>query len=411
MIYAAAIALLSENPMWEAFGQRALAYTGSGGADFGECLSTVERVGDGGADDWHREWTATADRVAEIAEGSRSAGRDASACEAYMRASSYYRVSYIPLFGAPTDDRVRKAYERTAITFEEAGALLPYHFEVLEIPFENGSLPAYLVCPDDSGEPRPTILQVNGYDSTIQEMYLSHQPAAVRRGYNWLGFDGPGQGRNLIRDGIPIRGDWESVGGPVLDFALERREIDPKRLVLLGWSLGGFLAPRAAAFEDRLAALVADPGQWDQREALVAMLPLSEEDKTAFPDIDPGKLDPMEEWLRGDKAPGMLRWSLLQRGPWVHGVETLFDTLRAMAEFELSPVAGNIACPTLLTQAEGDPIGAGAPKLLEAIASERKQLLRFTAAEGAGGHCEALARTLYHQRVFDWLDETLADMA
>jgi hypothetical protein len=47
-------------------------------------------------------------------------------------------------------------------------------------------------------------------------------------------------------------------------------------------------------------------------------------------------------------------------------------------------------------------------QLLEAIGAERKTLVRFSADEGAGGHCEGTARRLFHQRVYDWLDETLA---
>jgi pimeloyl-ACP methyl ester carboxylesterase len=237
-------------------------------------------------------------------------------------------------------------------------------------------------------------------------MYLSNAPAAIRRGYNYLGFDGPGQGRNLIRDGILIRPDWENVVSPVIDFALERPEIDPERIVLVGWSFGGFLAPRAAAFEHRIAALIADPGQWDQRDAVVPVLPISDEEKRRFPDIDPESLQPMEECLRGPEADPMLRWRLLQRGLWVNRVDNLFDYLVSMLDYELSSVANQISCPTLLTAAEGDPIAAGAPKLLEAI-DVPKRLVYFTIAEGAGGHCEGAARTLYHQRVFDWLDEIL----
>ena len=72
------------------------------------------------------------------------------------------------------------------------------------------------------------------------------------------------------------------------------------------------------------------------------------------------------------------------------------------------PVAANITCPTLFAVAEGDPVGVGAPKPLEAITSKRRALLEFTEAEGTGGHCEATGRRLFHQRCYDWLDETLA---
>ena len=77
-----------------------------------------------------------------------------------------------------------------------------------------------------------------------------------------------------------------------------------------------------------------------------------------------------------------------------------------MFRYELSSVAENIACPTFLSKAEADPVADYAPDLYAAITAH-KVLVPFTMAEGAGMHTEALARTLYHQRMFDWLDETL----
>jgi len=399
--------LLSANDEWEAFGQRALLWAPSGGADFGECLQTVAAVGeDGTADDWYREWTATADRIAAAADESATRGHDVSAYEAYLRASTYYRVSYFPLFGAPVDPRLVTAFGRDEETFALAAARAPFPVEPVEIDFDGIQLPAYFARPDDSDAPRPTIVQTNGYDSNVHEMFLSHAEAAIRRGYNWLGFDGPGQGRPLVHDGLHMRPDWETVVVPVIDHALEQPAVDPDRIVLVGWSFGGFLAPRAAAFEHRIAALVADPGQWDQRDVLVPQLPLSDDEKRLFPDIDRSALDPMDTWLR-EKADPLLRWRLLDRGLWVNGVETLFDYFVSMLGFELSSVASEIACPALLTQAEGDPIAAGAQRLHDAITTE-KALVHFTQAEGAGGHCETMARSLYHQRVFAWLDEVLS---
>jgi pimeloyl-ACP methyl ester carboxylesterase len=252
-------------------------------------------------------------------------------------------------------------------------------------------------------------VHTNGYDSDLTEMYVAHVPAAVARGYDILLFDGPGQGRNLIRDDLKLRPDWENVVGPVLDWLLERPGVDPARVVLAGWSLGGYLAPRAAAGEDRLAALIADPGQWDQRVAFIDRLPLTDEQKATFPDgVDPGVLDPMEEYLNGPDADPGLRWSLLQRGLWVNGQPTLFALFADLCSYRLSDVAGQITCPTLLTQSEGDPVGAGAGTLFDALGTDRKELIRFTAAEGAGGHCEATARRLFHQRAYDWLDQTLS---
>ena len=104
----------------------------------------------------------------------------------------------------------------------------------------------------------------------------------------------------------------------------------------------------------------------------------------------------------------MRRGSLLDRGRWVHDKQTLFEVLAELATFSLSDVADRIACPALLTEAEADPIAGSAATLYDALTVERKTLIKFASAEGAGRHCEANGRRLYHQRIYDWLDDTLA---
>jgi alpha-beta hydrolase superfamily lysophospholipase len=89
-------------------------------------------------------------------------------------------------------------------------------------------------------------------------MHYGHAAAAQRRGYHVLTFDGPGQGRALIEDNVPMRPDWETVVRAVVDFAMTLPGIDPARIALAGWSFGGYLAPRAASGESRIAALIAD---------------------------------------------------------------------------------------------------------------------------------------------------------
>ena len=101
-----------------------------------------------------------------------------------------------------------------------------------------------------------------------------------------------------------------------------------------------------------------------------------------------------------------LRWSVMQRAFWVHGIDSLADYLRIAEAYQLSSVADKIRCPTLVTQAENDPVSRFAGRLYDALTCP-KQFFRFTEAEGAGDHCEAMARSLFHQKSFDWLDEIL----
>jgi hypothetical protein len=86
--------------------------------------------------------------------------------------------------------------------------------------------------------------------------------------------------------------------------------------------------------------------------------------------------------------------------------DNLRDFLRAAEPFTMDGRAELIRCPTLLTFAENDPLGAGAQTFFDALRCP-KELIRFTAAEGAGDHCEMNNRSLLNRRALDWLDTVL----
>jgi pimeloyl-ACP methyl ester carboxylesterase len=389
-----------DDPLFEEFALRPLIMDG---CPLGEVSSTASRVEEGDRDGWYREWTTTAERVAGYANESARTGHTVSARDAYLRASSYYRAAYLPLYGSPVEPRLAEAFDKETATFQKAAALMTPPVEPVEIPFERTTLPGYFCRVDDHGRPRPTLMCTNGYDSTINELYLDFA-VALDRGYNLLLYDGPGQGRALIKQGLVMRPDWENVVKAVVDYALTRPEVDPKKISLMGISLGGYLAPRAASGEHRLAACIADPGVWDQLEALKARFSsLPEEVLNSFPGVDPSVLEPFVQRIQ---ATPVLRWAIVQRAFWVHGVDSLSDYLKVSEDYTLKEVADQIRCPTLLTWAESDPLSWNAERIYQSLRCP-KELIRFTDAEGAGDHCEVKARPLFHQRAFDWLDETL----
>jgi alpha-beta hydrolase superfamily lysophospholipase len=133
----------------------------------------------------------------------------------------------------------------------------------------------------DLGEVIVTARQIPDGDEAARtpSMILSERvretfaAAATRRGYNCIAFDGPGQGAVLRDQGLTFRPDWETVVSAVIDAALERPEVDPDRIALMGTSLGGFLAARAAAFEHRLAALILHDAIFDIRSGLRSLPP------------------------------------------------------------------------------------------------------------------------------------------
>ena len=183
-------------------------------------------------------------------------------------------------------------------------------FEPVAIPFEGTTLPGYFYQVDDSGAPRPTLIATGGYDSTVEELYFWNAAAALRRGYNCLCFDGPGQGAPLIKQQLYMRPDWENVVRPVVDYALTRREVDPTRIVLTGLSWGGYLAPRAASGEHRLAACIADTGQYDLLAAIKRLFPLPQETLDRLPNVDPEVLQPLFDCC--DERPD----TILELAPW-----------------------------------------------------------------------------------------------
>jgi pimeloyl-ACP methyl ester carboxylesterase len=403
---------LFEDPLFQMFAERALMTMTGGGAEYGECALTAQRITEGDVDSWHREWTATASMVQGWAEESALGGHPVSAREAWLRASTYLRISYYPLYGAPVDPRLTATAARERACFARFAELCDPPLAPVRVPFEGRFLDGYL-CPAQGSpaqgplattEPRPTVIAVNGYDSNVHEMYWAHALPANRRGYHCLLVDGPGQGLALVGQGLVMRPDWETVLRPVVDHAVTLPGVDPDRLAVIGWSFGGYLAPRGVSGEPRVAALVADPGQWDLLDNIRTGLPLPQDLRDRLPRVDPAELD---EYLAPLADVPMLRWKLVQRGLWVHGLGSLGEYVVDSDRYRLSDVVGQISCPTLVAVGEGDPVGAHAERLYQALQCP-KALVRFSAAEGAAGHCESWNRSRYDQRVFDWLDDVLA---
>jgi alpha-beta hydrolase superfamily lysophospholipase len=394
------VKVLFDNVEYDGQLLRALGYTYYGGADIGECLTTARRIQEGDDDSWYTEWMAAGDRLAAAAEASRAAGHAVSGREAYLRASNYYRTAYIFLYRRPVDPRALTALDKHRAAFRQAASLFTPAFEPVAIPFESTTLPGYFYRADDSRTPRPTLLLTGGYDGTQEEGYFS-LAGALRRGYHALCFDGPGQGAVLFEQQVYMRPDWERVVGPVVDYLLTRPEVDGRRIVLMGRSWGGYLAPRAATGEHRLAACIADPGLYAPGAVAQQMAPPEYRPQLAAGDA--AALEPVFAKLM--QSP-MLAFTL-NRGMLVHGKDSPLAFLQCMQEYTLEERAGQITCPTLVCQAENDVRASQSQELYDALTCPKK-LLFFSDSEGAGEHCEAGAWSLFDQRVYDWLDETLA---
>jgi hypothetical protein len=376
---------------------RTLTAARAGGADLGEALATVGRVKPGDYDSWWEEWSATAGVASATAATALEGGHRDSARLAFLRASEYWRQAWFFLRHDLDDRRLQDGWRAHRTAFRAAAALLDTKVLIDEIPFDGVTMTAYLFTASDHRG--PTVIAPCGYDSTGEAGYFAIARAAIERGYHCFVFEGPGQGGMLYEHRRPLRPDFEVPFAAAFAWLLEEPLVDPSRVVLVGRSFAGYLAPRAAAFEPRIAALVCDPGQYDFATRMRGMFP--GEQFQQLIDADP-KLDgDLEGLLDG---PRNIEWYGARMA--TLGATRVGDFLRRQIACNLEGIASRITCPTLLTEGEGD-FAAQGEVLYEQLRCD-KLLKRFTAAEGAGGHCEGLGSTLWESFAFDWLDDTLA---
>jgi dienelactone hydrolase len=388
--------------------ERAFGAAEYGASLFGEVLAAASRIAPGDYDSWYEAWNGMADRLAKEAADQLVRGHRISARDNFLRATNYYQVSEFFLHGRPEDSRIARAYKLSVDCYRQCAALHDPLIEPIDIPYERTTLPGYFHHAAKSSGPRPTLIMHTGFDGTAEEMHVSGARAAVERGYNVIAFDGPGQYGPLHREGLVFRPDWENAVTPVVDFALKQPGVDPKQIALMGISLGGVLAPRAAAYEKRLAALIANDGIYD----------FSAPFRSAVP---PEKWDAFAKALKAEQAPQVdallasqmktsptSRWAY-SHGMWATGSASPRAFLAKVMDYHLkNGVAEAISCPTLVCDAEDDLFLKGQPQVLFDHLTCRKTMMRFTTAEGAGAHCQIGASRLAFARMFDWLDETLA---
>ncbi len=307
--------------------------------------------------------------------------------------------------GAPVDDRFRHTSAKQTETFRAGAALLASPPEVLAIPYEGTTLPGYFFrAAADDATRRPTVILTDGYDGTVEELYFAYGAAALERGYNVLAFDGPGQGSVILDQGLPFRPDWENVVGPVVDAALARPDVDPDRLVLIGWSFGGYTAPRAATAEHRLAACVSDCGPYDLHDAALARIPgvLAHQ----LPDGNRVALAVLEKAMTAMMQKPSAGWAL-RRNLWVHGVDDPMALLDLTPQYSLKGREHLIRCPTLVTSTVGDDLSASARTFADALVCPH-EYVEFGPADDVSGHCEMTGRAVLHERLFGWLAGVLA---
>jgi hypothetical protein len=360
-------------------------------ASVGECLAIAERITPGDRDSWYRAWSDFAARLFDQGTQALDAGRRATARSLFLRSTEYFRQAFFFHRDDLDGGELRAAYPASVRAFRAALPLLGHRAEVL-----SDGLSGYFFAPRESGGALPTILHLGGYDGTAEELYDAVEPA-LARGYAVAAVDGPGQGSMLYDQRVPMRPDWEEIVPAMVDELMRNPEVDPERIVLVGRSFGGLLAPRGASGEHRLAAMIVDPGQFDLGQVILGRL-----GELGARVDDPSADDQFESLLtipalRAVFAPRMV----------THGVTGVRAYCRDLLRYSNEGTAAAITCPSFVTDNEVDLVSTGQGKILFDHLTCAKTFRLFTQAEGAAGHCEGLAPVVFWTAAFDWLDDLL----
>jgi len=366
-------------------------------AEVGEVYATCDKITDGDPDSWFDQWMATADRVRRIAEDAEGRGDHVSARDAFLRAANYTATAFFYVLATQDPSRSLHTWRSHRRDFDRAIKLWPTPVEHIEIPYEDTHLHGYFWSAGEGS--RPTIILNNGSDGPVTDMLMMGAQDAVARGWNAMTFDGPGQGYALYEQGLYFRYDWEKVVTPVVDYLVGRDDVDTDRIAIAGFSQGGYWVPRAVAFEKRIKAAIADPG----------VVRVDTSWRSHLPDVmiqllNAGQDEEFDGYFtEAMKSEPNVRRTLPKRME-PYGTTSMAAVLHELEKWDLTDVAGEIECSLLITNPEDEQFWPGqSQKLYDLAGSADKELLAFTAAEGANWHCEPMAPTLRGQRMMDWL--------
>ncbi|USP73234.1 20-hydroxy-prefusarin hydrolase FUS2 [Curvularia clavata] len=386
---------------------RVLSAARYGGADVSEVLKAAALLKPGDFESYYDVFNKLALHINKQADAINADKHPVSARDAYFRAATYFRSAEFFLHGHPDDSRIRSLWDQQMTSFDKAIALLPQPGQRFLLKGDGFDIPAifYPATSGDTATPKPTLIVGSGFDGSQEELLHGFGFAALERGYNFMTYEGPGQPTVRQQQGLGFIHNWEKVVSPVVDHLVERPEVDSKRLALVGWSLGGYLCVRAAAFEPRIAATVAVDGVFDGSSAFSGLLP--SDAKAAYETGDAGQFNGiMEKFLASGEAPTAARWAV-EHGTYSFAVNSFAEFMERVKLMTLAGIADKVKNPVLICEASDDMFFPGQPAMVKDALGDLGTHVILTDEDAASAHCHLGAFTFANQIVFDWLDDTL----
>ncbi len=347
-------------------------------------LALQTKPGKQATEAWYQSWMKLAEKLVRLAGADKAAGNAYSAGTKYKRAANYFLLAerIVPW----ADPRRIHAYETALDSFEKGLKLCADNCRRIEVPYEGGTLAGWLRLADASS-PQPAVLFYNGFDSIKEMHYLMVGEIAAKRGIAVLYVDQEGTGEAVRRQRLPKRAETEISAGAFIDALATMPEIDANRVGIIGLSMGGYCAPRAAAFEPRLKAAVAFG---------------------AFSGIDAGWEAAIRGASAGGLSDGLPETSI--HAMHVTGTDTIDDALAVLKSRSLDGVLDRITCPLLVVHGENDrqvALDHARKTVAGAVNSSDAELRVFTIEEGGCEHVGIDNMGLQGEFIFDWLARRL----
>ncbi len=344
------------------------------------------------SEDWIRTLTA-------LEEKAHSEGRTQNEI-AYARMAEFFMYD--------SDPKKKIQYEKAAELFYE------YYADYFEsgrvrrerVPFDhNGKkiqLPVMVAKSEANGGGKAScsLLLHGGNDSYFEELFFPMLYLS-QAGFDVYLFEGPGQGGVLRVQDAKFSHEWEKPVSTILDF------FHLENAAIIGVSLGGYLAPRAAAFEKRITKVIA----WSIFPDFFHVV-LSDHPGNVASFIEKILSSPVKGIMNGFykkmmKDNELVRWNLLH-GMYAYDAKTPMEYIDRIRKFTLHGIADKITQDVLVLGAKEDHFIN--PRLFheeyDLLTNAKSLTLRlFSEKDDAGGHCNVGNSKKVLDAMISWLME------